>query len=414
MCINGTSRGRIWLLMIGTMLLIASPVGSAWGQTAINTVSTDQQTTGSAPKPSPSPAASPNKIDADKKKPDDDASPDPGKAKRGSLLVVPIPIISPTFGSGLVLGLGYVFRLKTSDKISPLSTVAGAAAFTSSGTRGGVIAAHLYFAENKYQTTVAFGKGRAIYDYYGIGVKPGQPSRSVSLRQGGTILFAEFMANLWKDIFIGPRYQYRKLTSSNNGIITPGGFEVPPFDLESTSAALGFHLQRDRRDNAFYPTKGSVWNITADFFAKPLGSRREYQVYKASYNGYLSIGQKQVLAYRGSVCSVSERTPFFDLCMYGSSSDLRGYTMGQYQDRRMFAAQTEYRRELWWRLGFAAFAGFGGVAQHWNEFHFNELLPAAGVGLRFKLDKKDHINYRIDLGYGRSGHTLTMSVTEAF
>lgn len=334
--------------------------------------------------------------------------------KRGTFIPVPIPIVSPTFGSGMVLGLGYVFKLKMADNVSPPSAIGGAFAFTSSGTRAGVIGGRLYFAENKYQTTFAFGKGRAIYDFYGVGARPGDEPVSVELRQSGTVFFGEFMRNIGKNVFIGPRYQYRELTTRLNSVPTPGGFEIPPIDLVSTTSAIGFHVQRDLRDNSFYPTKGSVWSFTGDFFAKALGSNRDYQVYKASYNGYHKIGKGQVLAYRGSACSVSDKTPFFDLCYFGSNSDLRGYTTGEFQDRRMFATQVEYRKELPFRLGLVGFAGFGGVAREWSDFHFDELLPAAGVGIRFKLDKQNHINYRVDFGFGRSGYTVSMSVTEAF
>ena len=80
----------------------------------------------------------------------------------------------------------------------------------------------------------------------------------------------------------------------------------------------------------------------------------------------------------------------------------------------MASTQVEYRRELKYRLGVVGFAGVGTVAPTWSRMRFDDLLPAAGVGLRFNLDKKNHINYRIDLGFGRNGHTLSMSVTEAF
>ena len=114
-------------------------------------------------------------------------------------------------------------------------------------------------------------------------------------------------------------------------------------------------------------------------------------------------------------CAVSDRTPFFDLCLYGAKGDIRGYTAGEFQNRRMFAAQAEFRQELpFWRLGVVGFAGVGGIARRWNELRSDQLLPGAGVGLRFKLDKTNHINYRIDLGFGRAGHTLTFSVTEVF
>jgi len=352
-------------------------------------------------------------VDADSD--NDNKQDDQQKSKRGSFIFAPIPINSPAFGTGLILGVGYVFKLKEEDQTSPPSTVAAAGAFTNNGSRGIVLGASLYFGENKYKTTIAAGTGRANYEYFGIGRVPGQPAISTLIKQKGAFIFGEFMRNFGKNIFIGPRYQYRKLTATLGDRQTQGGFQIPAIDLKSTTAALGFHVVRDIRDSIFYPRKGSLFEFKADFFAKWLGSNRNYQTYALSYNGYRSIGKKQVLAYRAMACSASDDAPFFDICLFGSRGDLRGYTAGEFQNRRMFAAQAEYRRELpFWRLGVVAFGGFGGVARRWNEFNFDQLLPAGGVGLRFKLDKKNHINYRVDLGFGRSGHTLTMSVTEAF
>ena len=114
------------------------------------------------------------------------------------------------------------------------------------------------------------------------------------------------------------------------------------------------------------------------------------------------------------MCSANGSVPFYDLCLYGTDSDVRGYTGGQFQNRRMFAAQAEYRRELPKRFGVVAFGGVGGVERKWNNFRLDTLLPAAGVGLRFKLDKKNHINYRVDFAVGREGHTLSIGVGEAF
>ena len=80
----------------------------------------------------------------------------------------------------------------------------------------------------------------------------------------------------------------------------------------------------------------------------------------------------------------------------------------------MFAVQAELRQELRYRLGVVGFAGIGGIAPEINKFRFDKLLPAAGVGLRFKLDKKNHINYRIDFAVGREGRTISIGVGEAF
>lgn len=338
----------------------------------------------------------------------------PKKEKRGSLIIAPIPISSPAVGSGLVLALGYVFKFDKNDKLSPPSTVGLVGAFTSSGTRGGGIGGHLYLKENTYQTTFVLAKGRVNFDFYGIGRIPGREPVSVPIKGAGTVFYGDFLRNVGDNIFVGVRFQYRRLSTTLDGPQTPGGFVIPDIDLKSTSAALGFRVQRDKRDNTFYPKKGTLLDVTGDFFDQIWGSRREYQTYKFQYNGYREVSPRGVLAYRAMACTANGSVPFYDLCLFGANNDLRGYTAGEFQNRRMFATQMEYRMELPRRLGLVAFGGIGGIARRWNAFRADELLPAAGVGLRFKLDKKNHINYRIDFAVGRDGHTLSIGIGEAF
>jgi hypothetical protein len=289
-----------------------------------------------------------------------------------------------------------------------------AGAYTNNGTHALGVGGRLYLKENKYQTTVAIITGKANFDFFGIGRIPGRPAISVPLSLDGTIYFAEGMRKVWRDIFVGPRYQYRRLGARRDGPPREGGFEVPAIDIRSTSAALGLHVQRDLRDSTFYPTKGSLFDFTADFFDQAWGSRREYQSYKIAYNGFKEIATKQVFAYRLMACSANGSVPFYDLCLYGFNSDVRGYTTGEFQNRRMFATQAEYRLEWRKRLGLVAFGGVGGVQRKWSDFRTDELLPGGGVGLRFNLDKKNHINYRVDLAFGREGRTLSIGIGEAF
>jgi hypothetical protein len=362
------------------------------------------------PSSSPIPADADAGADSGKQKKVDDVD----KEKRGSLVIAPIPISSPAFGSGLLLITAYVFKFDKDDPVSPPSWVGMAGAFTNNGTRGLATGAKLYLKENKYQTTFAAMKGRANLDFFGIGRIPGRTPIVVPLSMEGTIFFGELMRNVGKNVFIGPRYQHRRLTAGVDGVRPPGGFEIPEIDLKSNSAALGIHVQRDRRDSTFYPTKGSLIDFTGDFFDQVWGSRREYQTYKIAYNGFRQVSPRQVLAYRAMGCSANGSVPFYDLCMFGFNSDLRGYTTGEFQNRRMFAGQAEYRLELRKRFGLVAFGGVGGTARRWSEFRSDQLLPAAGAGLRFTLDKKNHINYRIDVAVGREGRTISIGVGEAF
>jgi hypothetical protein len=95
-------------------------------------------------------------------------------------------------------------------------------------------------------------------------------------------------------------------------------------------------------------------------------------------------------------------------------SDLRGYQGGRYRDRLMFAVQSEYRKTLGSRLGFVLFGGLGEVADKWDSFNTDDLLPAGGAGIRFNLSKKQRINLRADFAYGQNGWSWNFSVGEAF
>ena len=338
------------------------------------------------------------------------------KQEHGEFVFAPIPMHSPAIGAGLALGLGYIFKLNKDDKDSPPSAIGVGTLFTSNSTRGGAVGAKLYLKRDLYRVTLGGGRARVNYDFFGSGIIAGNAGRFIPLTSRGTALFGEMLRRVKGKLYVGGRVQYRKLSVA----IRPqdGDSEGRPvidnLELDARTVALGLKTTRDTRNDTFYPTKGSLFDFTSDFFDQAWGSRFEYQVYKADFNRYHTLTPRHVLAYRAMGCAANGRVPFYDLCLYGAMNDLRGYTAGRYQDRRMFATQAEYRVELPKRFGLVAFGGFGGVARHLNEFRLDQLLPAAGAGARFRLTKESHVNFRVDLAVGRTGHTVTIGVGEAF
>jgi outer membrane protein assembly factor BamA len=161
-------------------------------------------------------------------------------------------------------------------------------------------------------------------------------------------------------------------------------------------------------------------DFTLDLFSQSLGSKLTYRTYKVAVNKYVKLSEHQVLAVRGMGCAAAgDRVPIYDLCLFGTTNDLRGYSAGRFQDRRMFATQAEYRlmfpvQGFLGRFGVVAFAGFGGVGESFRDIGFSDLLPAGGGGLRFRLTKKNPINFRVDYGIGKVGHTVSIGVMEAF
>jgi hypothetical protein len=66
------------------------------------------------------------------------------------------------------------------------------------------------------------------------------------------------------------------------------------------------------------------------------------------------------------------------------------------------------------RFGIVGFGGVGGVGPKFTKIAFGDLLPSGGAGVRFRLTKKNPINFRVDYGVGKTGGTVIVGVAEAF
>lgn len=340
---------------------------------------------------------------------------EPKKKKRGVLegiVVAPLPISSPAIGTGVIPLLGYIFPISSKDKVSPPSFVGVAGLVTDNGSRAFAIEGQLYLKEARYRITSGFARGNLDYDIYGNGMAAGL---RLPLVQTGEIFFGEFLRRVGWKLFAGPRFVtgHSLITVNSNSAST---FPIPPdIGLRTALTAIGIRLLRDTRPNRFYPTSGTYFSFTSDFFSQSLGSKYSFQSYRITFDKYWSLSNRQVLANDTYLCATGGTPPFYGNCIYGANNELRGYTAGRYFTRYMVATQLEYRLVLPKRFGFVAFGGMGGTipggAQLYGEQKF---LPSGGGGLRFLLSKKYHVNLRADIGQGRDGHTFSMGVGEAF
>ncbi len=335
--------------------------------------------------------------------------------RRGSLVVVPVPISSPAIGSGIVPVFGYIFPLNKRDKVSPPSIVGAVGLITNNGSRASAVAAQLYFGQNTYRVTTGFVRGNINYNLYGIGVIAGNAGRKLPLEQSGEGFFGEVLRRVKGKFFVGPRF----MTGHSVIMVRQGGdnsVSTPPdAGLQTTLRAIGLRVNRDTRPNHFYPASGTVFDFTADFFSQGIGSKYSFQSYQVTFNKYWSLRKNQVLAYNATFCGTGGEAPFYATCLYGSNNELRGYTTGQYIDRYMLATQLEYRLTLPWRLGLVGFGGIGEVFPGADKiFRANSFLPAGGAGARFNLSKQYHVNLRADVGFGKNGHTFAIGIGEAF
>jgi hypothetical protein len=334
--------------------------------------------------------------------------------KRGELAVAPIPVIDPTIGNGLAVVGMYAYRLQAEDKVSPPS-VFGAGGFrTSNGSWAFGGGAKLYLKRDRFRILGGGATARLNYNFYGVGNEIGGQDNVIPITQSGGGLLVGAQVRVLERFFIGSRYYYFKVnTGLGDGNAEAEG-PIKEVQFRLPVAALALHLQRDTRESQFYPRTGSVLDSKLYFSAPSVGALFTYQDYGVSFQQYFRLGDRQVLAYRIKGCAVNGNAPFFAVCSLGNAADLRGYPMGRYRDRRMLVGQVEYRREVWWRFGIAAFAGAGQVAPTFNDFKGSNIRPGGGLGLRYTLAPKNHVNLRVDYSVGQGSHAWYVGVGEAF
>jgi Omp85 superfamily domain len=333
--------------------------------------------------------------------------------KRGALVIAPIPISSPAIGTGAIPVFAYIFPISKTDMISPPSVVGMGALVTNNDSRAFVFGGEVYFKENTYKATAGFGRGNLNYNLYGSGNETGL---KLPLKQTGNAFRGEFQRRIGWEFFLGPRFsigdsQITVRPSSGNTPHPP-----PDIGIDTTLTAVGLELTRDTSLNRFYPTSGTYFTFTSDFYSEKLGSKYSFQSYTTSFSKYWSWGESRVLAYNGFSCATGGKPPFFENCIYGSRNQLRGYVAGKYFDRYMVATQLEFRLGLPMRLGVVGFGGVGEAIPGGDQILFkdNSFLPSGGGGLRFELSKQYHVNLRADVARGRDGHTFSLGIGESF
>jgi hypothetical protein len=74
-------------------------------------------------------------------------------------------------------------------------------------------------AEGRYRFTFLTGAARARYDFFGTGNNEGTAGESLSLNQKGQAVFLQGLRRIGWNIFVGPRFSYRKQGSAQSRVI---------------------------------------------------------------------------------------------------------------------------------------------------------------------------------------------------
>ena len=179
---------------------------------------------------------------------------------------------------------------------------------------------------------------------------------------------------------------------------------------------LGIFAKWDSRDNTFSPGRGVFGSLVLNRFLRIMGGDFSFSQLTVDVRRYWPLGRERVLAAQAVLRSTWGDCPFQVLPMFGGLYLLRGYYDGRYRDRSMLALQAEYRRPLWGRFGICGFAGAAQVQARISRMALGEFHVAGGMGLRYKFNRKENLNIRLDVGFaGPAGApALYLTFAEAF
>lgn len=336
------------------------------------------------------------------------------KSGKPSFIAVPLPNSNPTLGTGLGAAGILFFHPSKTDTVSPSSTVGAGGIYFDTKSWAIVVGGKLILNEDRWRIMAAFAGADLRYDLYGEGAETASSGQAVGIRQEISGGMAQVQRKVFGRVYLGARYLMSKVRTS----FTTSGATLPPgvaeSELDLRVGALGPVVSLDSRDSQFFPLRGWAVDLRADYFAGSLGSEASFQKYEANVRAYFPVRGEDALATQLYVCGAGDNAPFFLQCLYGSGGVLRGYPIGKYYDLTMFGAQVEYRWHVFSRWIVAGFAGVGGVAPSFGGYNSRDLLPAAGVGVRWVAEPKEKATLRLDYAWGKDRGAFYLSIGEAF
>ena len=332
------------------------------------------------------------------------------------IVLAPVVIFSPETSLGLGVGAKYLFKMRGSGDETRTSNMPVSAIYTLENQLLVYSGFEIFSNQERWMLTgnlrfevfprLYYGVGRNTpesneeeYDYTQVVIEP------ILLRQ---VFF--------RHLFLGGGVRYNYI-----GNVEPevdGRLVNDDYTGATGSTSVGAELAAvfDSRDNLLNAHRGWYLELTHGFYGKVLGGTHEFQLTRVDLRHYFRPFRyrSDVLAFQFLSHFTYDEPPLGELAALGSAEIMRGYYEGRYLDRKLMAAQVEYRAKLTGRLGGVLFAGVGDVANEVSDFRFKNLRGSVGFGLRFLLDKREDLNIRADWGFGNGTNNYYLNIGEAF
>ena len=287
------------------------------------------------------------------------------------------------------------------------------------------IAANIWTRKNKYNIALDYRILQYPSTNYGIGTQTTE-SDAYTLNFNYIKLHQTVLKKVYKDLYAGIGFYYDHFWNIEEVNPPPGvrtSFQRYENKVKEIAVGLAYKLLYDSRHNQINATNGFYAAVTFRPNYTFLGSDNNWKSLLIEYRKYIKLGNrsKNILAlWSYNWLTIGKAKPPYLLLPSTGWDDLyntaRGYIQSRFRARNMVYAEAEYRFKISTNglLGGVIFAN----AQSFSRTVANQLTviaPAAGFGLRIKLNKYSNTNLCIDYGFGTNGSKgLFLNLGEVF
>jgi len=323
-----------------------------------------------------------------------------------------VPAIGYTLSTGfaLIVASNVAFYTNDPDKTN-VSSIMAPVVYSQYNQLTIPLQANIWTKDNKYNIISDWRYYKYPQDTYGLG-------GHTSLDEANQIDYSQLrirqsvLRKLALNIYAGVGY-YLDYHWNIKEEGQPDGSEsdAKKYGLPPTSTSSGpvLNLLYDNRKNSINPQGGLYANILYHPNYVFMGSDANWQSMTIDVRKYFRFpNSRSILAFWNyDWLTLSGKPPYLDLPSTGwdnYNNTGRGYIQGRFRGENMLYLETEFRFAIT-RNGL-----FGGVlfanAQSVSNYpanDFDAIWPAAGLGLRIKVNKHSNTNIAIDYGFGLGG-----------
>lgn len=318
---------------------------------------------------------------------------------------IPIPYIDYNRSLGFSLGAVTLamYHLSKKDTLSPSSLSGGVGFYSTTQSWFVVQFNRFYLQQDNYRISLAGGTGNINFQFFlDNPISPGY----IDYNTTADFIMVEIQRRAYKKLYLGFNYSYSKVNTQ--------------FDIDNVPQqtdylnSIGLVASLDTRDNVYYPHKGFISDINYSSFPEFLDNNYVSEKIEVDYNHFYNLDNDRDIWATRLYAGFGIGELSFNQQFVVGRTDIRGYSLGKYRGNQIIALQTEYRYNPFEKLGFVGFGGLATVFGGINDADNGMILPGLGIGVRYVVFEKNHMNVGFDGAIGKGDWGVYFKIGESF